>query len=217
MIILNLFIGIIMNSMADARAEQELAENAALDFASGEGAALACLDVAARELGSLQIVLADLRNELQSTRRLASGKTNSPCQPKHSVRKQGHLPTVGTLGSGRIVTIALLVLGVAWFGFASVHVLEPRYNRHSVRQYCPGGPPPICHPAKGTVLSPQFSSVRIPHSDIRIEIGGDESTPIGRERHRVQVAGSEKDAGAIAFFQAWRFRKGEWRVVNFCA
>ena len=41
MIILNLFIGIIMNSMAEARAEQVLAENAALDHASGEGAALA--------------------------------------------------------------------------------------------------------------------------------------------------------------------------------
>jgi voltage-gated sodium channel len=88
MIILNLFIGIIMNSMAEARAEQVLAENAALDHASGEGAALARLDAAARELGSLQIVLADLRDELQSTRRPSSGKNNSTCPPNQPARSR---------------------------------------------------------------------------------------------------------------------------------
>ncbi len=88
MIILNLFIGIIMNSMAEARTEQELAESVALDCASSEGAALARLDVAARQLGSLQIVLADLRDELQSTRLLRSRNTNSPCPPKQPVRSR---------------------------------------------------------------------------------------------------------------------------------
>lgn len=73
MIILNLFIGIIMNSMTEAHAEQAQAENAARDLASSEAAALARLDTATRQLNALQIVLSDLRDELQATRRPSTG------------------------------------------------------------------------------------------------------------------------------------------------
>ncbi len=86
MIILNLFIGIIMNSMTEAHAELEQAEGTVRDLASGEAAALTRLDTATRQLDALQIVLADLRDELQATRPPASFKCNSPYPTNQPVR-----------------------------------------------------------------------------------------------------------------------------------
>ena len=84
MIILNLFIGIIMNSMTEAHAEQEQTENAVLDRASSETGALAKLDAATGQLAALQTALASLREELQATRVPATVENQTSCSTKPS-------------------------------------------------------------------------------------------------------------------------------------
>ena len=79
MIILNLFIGIIMNSMAEAHAEQAGADNSARDHASSESGALAKLDLATRQVAALQSALAGLRAELQTARPLTSPERVNSC------------------------------------------------------------------------------------------------------------------------------------------
>ena len=79
MIILNLFIGIIMNSMAEAHAEQERADNTARDHASSEVSALAKFDLATRQLAELQTALGGLRAELQSARSPTSPERVNSC------------------------------------------------------------------------------------------------------------------------------------------
>ena len=79
MIILNLFIGIIMNSMTEAHAEQEKSEDTARDLASSEAGALAKLDTATQQLAALQTSLSALRDELQSIRRDPPNQANPSC------------------------------------------------------------------------------------------------------------------------------------------
>jgi hypothetical protein len=69
MIVMNLFIGIIMNSMTEMHAEQAKIESASRHRVSTETGVLARLDAAAAQLATLQAVLAGLREELQATRR----------------------------------------------------------------------------------------------------------------------------------------------------
>lgn len=89
MIILNLFIGIIMNSMTEAHAEQEKAENAKLDRASSEAGALVRLDAAAAQLTALQASLASLRDELQATRRTPVNGAGALQSPEKTARQAG--------------------------------------------------------------------------------------------------------------------------------
>ena len=79
MITLNLFIGIIMNSMTEAHAEREGADNNARDHASSEVSALAKFDLATRQLAELQTALGGLRAELQSARPPTSPERVNSC------------------------------------------------------------------------------------------------------------------------------------------
>ncbi len=68
MIILNLFIGIILNSMAEAHAEQAQQRHEAAAAGARGGDALTRLDQASQQLAELQSALVGLRRELQSAR-----------------------------------------------------------------------------------------------------------------------------------------------------
>ncbi len=82
MIILNLFIGIILNSMSEAHAEQALqAERSAGDLAPNQ-AVLARLDHTAKQLAELQTVLAGLRQELTTEAPVPVAPSTSSC-PSH--------------------------------------------------------------------------------------------------------------------------------------
>ncbi len=77
MIILNLFIGIIMNSMAEAHAEQ--ASEAAAKSAAGLDA-LARLEQVSKNLAELQSALAGLRHQLETDRRPSVPETKPTCR-----------------------------------------------------------------------------------------------------------------------------------------
>jgi voltage-gated sodium channel len=76
MIILNLFIGIIMNSMAEAHAEQ--ASEASAKSAAGSDA-LARLEQVSQNLAELQSALAGLRHQLETERRPSVPETKTSC------------------------------------------------------------------------------------------------------------------------------------------
>ena len=76
MIILNLFIGIIMNSMAEAHAEQ--ASQTAEKNAAGSDA-FARLDQVSKNLAELQSALAGLRHQLETDRRPSASETHASC------------------------------------------------------------------------------------------------------------------------------------------
>ncbi len=79
MIILNLFIGIILNSMSEAHAEQALqTAKAAEENAPGQSV-LARLEHTTKQLAELQTSLSGLRKELEAARTPPVAATNSPC------------------------------------------------------------------------------------------------------------------------------------------
>jgi voltage-gated sodium channel len=76
MIILNLFIGIIMNSMAEAHAEQA---NEASEKSAAGSDAIARLEQVSKNLAELQSALAGLRHQLETDRRPSVAETQSSC------------------------------------------------------------------------------------------------------------------------------------------
>jgi len=82
MIILNLFIGIILNSMSEAHAEQALQTARSAEELAPNHAVLARLDHTAKQLAELQTVLAGLRQELATGARAPVAPSNSSC-PSH--------------------------------------------------------------------------------------------------------------------------------------
>jgi voltage-gated sodium channel len=79
MIILNLFIGIILNSMSEAHAEQALQAAKVAEEAAPSQGVLAQLDHTTKQLADLQTALAGLRQELEAARTSPVAATNSPC------------------------------------------------------------------------------------------------------------------------------------------
>ena len=79
MIILNLFIGIILNSMSEAHAEQARQSAKAAEASAPTGGVLARLDHTTKQLTELQTALAGLRKELEAARTTPVAATNSPC------------------------------------------------------------------------------------------------------------------------------------------
>jgi len=82
MIILNLFIGVILNSMSEAHAEQALQTARSAEELAPNHAVLARLDHTAKQLAELQTVLAGLRQELASGVPAPVAPSNSSC-PAH--------------------------------------------------------------------------------------------------------------------------------------
>jgi voltage-gated sodium channel len=79
MIILNLSIGIILNSMSEAHAEQALQAAKVAEEAAPSQGVLAQLDHTTKQLADLQTALAGLRQELEAARTSPVAATNSPC------------------------------------------------------------------------------------------------------------------------------------------
>lgn len=86
MIILNLFIGIILNSMSEAHAEQTLQTARSTAELAPHQAVLDRLDLTARQLAELQTVLAGLRQELASAAPapVTPGTSSCPSHPSSS-------------------------------------------------------------------------------------------------------------------------------------
>ncbi len=82
MIILNLFIGIILNSMSEAHAEQALETATSVGKNAPNPGALGRLDHATKQLTELQTALAGLRQELAVAAPPSVGAINSSC-PSH--------------------------------------------------------------------------------------------------------------------------------------
>jgi voltage-gated sodium channel len=83
MIILNLFIGIILNSMSEAHAEQARQSAKAAEESAPHQGALARLDHATKQLAELQTALSGLRQELAAgpTHPVAETKPACPSNP----------------------------------------------------------------------------------------------------------------------------------------
>ena len=81
MIILNLFIGIILNSMSEAHAEQALQTAKAAEEDLPSQGVLARLDHTTQQLAELQTALAGLRKELEIWQTPSVAATKSPCPP----------------------------------------------------------------------------------------------------------------------------------------
>ncbi len=79
MIILNLFIGIILNSMSEAHAEQALETATAAEANTPTQGVLARLDHTTKQLAELQAVLVGLRKELEAGHTPPVAETNSSC------------------------------------------------------------------------------------------------------------------------------------------
>ena len=79
MIILNLFIGIILNSMSEAHAEQALQAAKTAEAGAPRQSLLARLDHTTKQLAGIQSTLAGLREELQALPPATLDATNSSC------------------------------------------------------------------------------------------------------------------------------------------
>ncbi len=97
MIILNLFIGIIMNSMAEAHAEQ--ANQTAEKSAAGSDA-FARLEQVSKNLTELQSALAGLRHQLETDHHRSVAKTKSSC-PSNLPSNPTSPPASSTSARGR--------------------------------------------------------------------------------------------------------------------